>query len=287
MQTRGYSVAPIPRLPRSILYTPAFNLERLQGAREAGADVCLIDLEDSVPPARKALAREHCLQLLKAPASASRVAVRINELRSPQGLLDLEAFIRHGVAPDIVMLTMVRDACELEIVRAQLSELKHPVELYVTVETLEAIDAIDPIASQCSGLVFGSADFAAELGVEIGWENMLYARQRIANAAARYDIAAIDTACYHLDDPQLLLQESRAVKALGFHGKAIVHPRQLATVMEVFSPSPGELERAREILRRAEHSQGEIFTLDGDMIGPPFIKKARKLLNNFTQEPHP
>ena len=185
------------------------------------------------------------------------------------------------------MLTMVRDACELEIVHSLLSSLEREVQLYVTVETMEAIDTIDDIASQCSGLVFGSADFAAELGVDIGWENMLYARQRIANAAARYDIAAIDTACYHLDDPELLLQESQAVKALGFHGKAIVHPRQLATVMDVFTPSAAELERAREILRRSKHSNGEIFTLDGDMIGPPFIKKARRLLNNFTQGVHP
>lgn len=287
MQTPGNSAAPIPRLPRSILYTPAFNLERLMGARESGADVCLIDLEDSVPPAKKDQAREHCLQLLKGPTSSSQVAVRINELRSPHGLLDLGAFISQGLAPDIVMLTMVRDACELEIVHSLLSSLEREVQLYVTVETMEAIDNLDDIASQCSGLVFGSADFAAELGVDIGWENMLYARQRIANAAARYDIAAIDTACYHLDDPELLLQESQAVKALGFHGKAIVHPRQLATVMDVFTPSAAELERAREILRRSKHSNGEIFTLDGDMIGPPFIKKARKLLNNFTQGAHP
>ncbi|WP_460427292.1 HpcH/HpaI aldolase/citrate lyase family protein [Azotobacter armeniacus] len=274
-------------MPRSILYTPAFNLERLMGARESGADVCLIDLEDSVPPAKKDQAREHCLQLIKGPTSSSRIAVRINELRSPHGLLDLGAFISQGLAPDIVVLTMVRDACELEIVHSLLSSLEREVQLYVTVETMEAIDTIDDIASQCSGLVFGSADFAAELGVDIGWENMLYARQRIANAAARYDIAAIDTACYHLDDPELLLQESQAVKALGFHGKAIVHPRQLATVMDVFTPSAAELERAREILRRSKHSNGEIFTLDGDMIGPPFIKKARKLLNNFTQGAHP
>lgn len=287
MQTPGNSAAPIPRLPRSILYTPAFNLERLMGARESGADVCLIDLEDSVPPAKKDQAREHCLQLLKGPISSSQVAVRINELRSPHGLLDLGAFISQGLAPDIVMLTMVRDACELEIVHSLLSSLEREVQLYVTVETMEAIDNLDDIASQCSGLVFGSADFAAELGVDIGWENMLYARQRIANAAARYDIAAIDTACYHLDDPELLLQESQAVKALGFHGKAIVHPRQLATVMDVFTPSAAELERAREILRRSKQSNGEIFTLDGDMIGPPFIKKARKLLNNFTQGAHP
>jgi citrate lyase beta subunit len=287
MQTPGNSAAPIPRLPRSILYTPAFNLERLMGARESGADVCLIDLEDSVPAAKKDQAREHCLQLLKVPTSSSRIAVRINELRSPHGLLDLGAFISQGLAPDIIMLTMVRDACELEIVHSLLSSLEREVQLYVTVETMEAIDTIDDIASQCSGLVFGSADFAAELGVDIGWENMLYARQRIANAAARYDIAAIDTACYHLDDPELLLQESQAVKALGFHGKAIVHPRQLATVMDVFTPSAAELERAREILRRSKHSNGEIFTLDGDMIGPPFIKKARRLLNNFTQGVHP
>lgn len=287
MQILGDSAAPIPRLPRSILYTPAFNLERLMGARKSGADVCLIDLEDSVPPAKKDQARELCLQLLKETTSSSRVAVRVNELRSPHGLRDLGAFINQGLAPDIVMMTMVRDACEIEIVRSLLSSLDREVQLYVTVETMEAIDNIDDIASRCSGLVFGSADFAADLGVDIGWDNMLYARQRIANAAARYDIAAIDTACYHLDDLELLRQESESVKALGFHGKAIVHPRQLATVTDVFTPSAEELERAREILHRSKHSNGEIFTLDGDMIGPPFIKKARKLLSNFTQGDHP
>ncbi|MCS3404397.1 CoA ester lyase [Pantoea sp. B566] len=284
MENLNASYLHTPNIPRSILYTPGYNLERLVKARESGADVCLIDLEDSVPLSKKALARKNCLHILSSHPHKSKVAVRINELRSPEGLLDINVLIESTVIPDILVMTMIRDASEIEIVRSLLNTKNKPFILYVTIETLEAIDDIDRIAMQCDGLVFGSADFAAELGVEIAWENMLYVRQRIANAAARHNIAAIDTACYHLDNQELLLEESIAVKALGFHGKAIVHPKQLSTVMKVFSPSIKEIERAKEILRLAKDSKGEIFTFEGDMIGPPFIKKARKLLNNYSVE---
>lgn len=284
MENLDSSYLHTPNIPRSILYTPGYNLGRLFKARESGADVCLIDLEDSVPLSKKTLARKNCLHILNNHHHESKVAVRINELRSPEGLLDINALIDSTAIPDIVLMTMIRDASEIEIVRSLLNTKNKPFMLYVTIETVEAIDDIDRIAMQCDGLVFGSADLAAELGVEIAWENMLYARQRIANAAARHDIAAIDTACYHLDNKALLLEESIAVKALGFHGKAIVHPKQLSTVMEVFSPSIREIERAKEILRLAKDSEGEIFTVGGDMIGPPFIKKARKLLNNYSVE---
>ena len=96
-----------PNIPRSILYTPGYNLERLVKARESGADVCLIDLEDSVPLSKKALARKNCLHILSSHPHKSKVAVRINELRSPEGLLDINVLIESTVIPDILVMTMI------------------------------------------------------------------------------------------------------------------------------------------------------------------------------------
>lgn len=264
--------------PRSVMFTSALEAERFQKAKLSGADICLIDLEDSVPGNKKALARTTCLETLRTGSRDCAAAVRINEIRSGQFLNDMLALIDCEITPEMILLPMIRNCDEVGIVRALFAESgKHPM-IFALIETPDAVRKVDAIAAQSDGLVFGSADFAALLGAEISWENMLYPRQKIAIAAARYGIAAIDTPCYDLAGPDLLVRECMGSKNLGFHGKAAVHPSQVATIKQIFTRSKAEENRAIAILEANDRNGGAINKIDGQMIGPPFVKWANKIL---------
>ncbi|MEV4467293.1 aldolase/citrate lyase family protein [Micromonospora echinofusca] len=262
-------------IPRSILYTPALSLDRVVKAWSYDADVHLIDLEDSVPAAEKPAARTVCRAALEKAPRPENVAVRINQLGSVAAVQDLVALTESPVRPGIVMMTMVTSAAEVALVRQILASAEAHPEIYVTVETVEAVAEIDAIAGASDGLVLGSADLAATLGVEITWEAMLAARQAMALACARHGAACIDTANFRLAEPAVLAQETARVRALGFHGKATVHPGELDEINRVLRPQADDLRLARRVAEAVRAANGGIAVLDGNMVGPPFARMAR------------
>ncbi|MCL7460202.1 aldolase/citrate lyase family protein [Micromonospora echinofusca] len=262
-------------IPRSILYTPALSLDRVVKAWSYDADVHLIDLEDSVPAAEKPAARTVCRAALEKAPRPENVAVRINQLGSVAAVQDLVALTESPVRPGIVMMTMVTSAAEVALVRQILASAEAHPEIYVTVETVEAVAEIDAIAGASDGLVLGSADLAATLGVEITWEAMLAARQAMALACARHGTACIDTANFRLAEPAVLAQETARVRALGFHGKATVHPGELDEINRVLRPQADDLRLARRVAEAVRAANGGIAVLDGNMVGPPFARMAR------------
>ncbi|RZU52375.1 citrate lyase subunit beta/citryl-CoA lyase/(S)-citramalyl-CoA lyase [Krasilnikovia cinnamomea] len=266
---------PARAVPRSILYTPALSLDRVVKAWTYDADVHLIDLEDSVPPADKPAARAVCRAALEKAPHAANVAVRINELRTVAAMHDLLMLTDSPVRPGIVMLTMVTSAAEIDVARHILASAGAHPEIYVTVETVAAVTGIDAIARAADGLVLGSADLAATLGVEITWESMLAARQAMAMACAGHGTACIDTANFRLAQPRVLAEETARVRALGFHGKATVYPGELAVINRALRPDPARLAAARRTADAVAAANGGIAVLDGNMVGPPFARLAR------------
>lgn len=264
---------------RSILYTPALDVLMLKKAQNTAADICLWDMEDSVPPVQKENARELCIEILQSWPKTRPTAVRINEIRSPAFLQDIAAFVAAKIVPDIVVMTMVNSGVEVEILRTLLSREHLFPEIYVTIETPESLANLEDIARESNGLILGSADLAASLGVDIDWDNMLYARQRLVVAAARYEIAAIDTACFHFDGGAAELQEEarRCVK-LGYHGKVAVHPVQVPVINQIFGINDAALEWAHRVIETWEKAGQGAQRLNDQMIGPPFVKKAQQLL---------
>ncbi|MFF1909369.1 HpcH/HpaI aldolase/citrate lyase family protein [Kitasatospora sp. NPDC058218] len=267
--------AAVRAVPRSILYTPALSLERVVKAWSYDADVHLIDLEDSVPPADKPAARAVCLAALQKSPRPANVAVRMNELGSLAAVHDVLMLTDSPVKPGIVLMTMVTSADEVDLLRRMLASAGAHPEIYVTVETVEAVTRIDSIARSADGLVFGSADLAATLGVDITWEAMQAARQAMAMACARFGTACIDTANYRLAEPAVLAEDTTRVRALGFHGKATVHPRELDVINRILRPRPDELGLARRVAEAVTAANGGIAVLDGNMVGPPFARLAR------------
>ena len=262
-------------VPRSILYTPALSLERVVKAWSYDADVHLIDLEDSVPPADKPAARAVCRAALEKSPRPANAAVRINELGSLAAVHDVLMLTECAVQPGIVLMTMVTSAHEVDLLRRMLASAGAYPEIYVTVETVEAVTRIDAIARSADGLVLGSADLAATLGVDVTWEAMLAARQAMAMACARFGTACIDTANYRLAEPAVLAEETTRVRALGFHGKVTVHPSELDVINRILRPRADELGAARRVAAAVAAANGGIAVLDGNMVGPPFARLAR------------
>ncbi|MFV2117338.1 HpcH/HpaI aldolase/citrate lyase family protein [Streptomyces sp. Act-28] len=262
-------------IPRSILYTPALSPEQVVKAWSYDADVHLIDLEDSVPPADKPAARAVCRAALEKTGRPANVAVRVNELGSLAAVHDVLMLTDSPVKPGIVVMTMVTSAVEVDLLRRILASAGARPEIYVTVETVEAVTGIDAIARSAHGLVLGSADLAATLGVEITWEAMLAARQAMAMACARHGTACIDTANFRLAEETVLAEETTRVRALGFHGKVTVHPGELDVINRILRPRPDELRLARRVTEAVTAADGGIAVLDGNMVGPPFARLAR------------
>lgn len=262
--------------PRSLLYCSALHPE--QYAKSAMTDVMVIDLEDGVPLPRKAEARL-CVEQFYHSHVAQRTALRINPLRDNQGLLDLLLVQSLEQRPEFIVLAMTEAAAEIEVVRANLSRRGETPKILVTVETAACLRDIYAIASNADGLIFGSADYAACLGVPIGgWNNILHARGNIVAAASAAGIPAFDTAYFHLDDEEGLLKECQDTRELGFSGKTAIHPRQIPTINEVFTPSIAEYEHALAVVQAAQGSGEKITRLKNLMVGPPFVKQAMKLI---------
>ncbi|WP_415757086.1 HpcH/HpaI aldolase/citrate lyase family protein [Pseudomonas sp. LT1P18] len=241
-------------------------------------DVMVIDLEDGVPLPRKAEARL-CVEQFYRSHVAQRTALRINPLRDNQGLLDLLLLQSIEQRPEFIVLAMTEAAAEIEVVRANLSRHGESPKILVTVETPACLRDIYAIASSADGLIFGSADYAASLGVQIGgWSNILHARGSIVAAASAAGIPAFDTAYFNLDDEAGLLKECQDTRELGFSGKTSIHPRQIPIINEVFTPSIAEYEHALAVVQAAQSSGEKITRLKNLMVGPPFVKQARKLI---------
>lgn len=238
----------------------------------------VIDLEDGVPLSKKAQARV-CVERFYKGHVEQRTALRINPLRDNQGLLDLLLVRSLERIPEFIVMAMAEAAAEVEVVRANLCRDGESPSILVTVETPACLRNIHAIADCADGLIFGSADYAANLGISIGgWSNTLHARSSIIAAASGAGIPAFDTAYFNLDDDAGLLQECQDARELGFIGKTAIHPKQIPTINTAFTPSFAEYEKARAIVGAAEQSEEKITRLNNLMVGPPFVKQAKKIL---------
>ena len=263
---------------RSWLFTPAMRPERFGRAAEAGADVLIMDLEDAVAPGDKDRARSHALAYLaREPDGLPARAVRINPLQTRDGVDDLQALL-HGAQPELVVVPKAEAARDLCLLAALLTELGSPALLVGLIETARGLEAAADIACatpRMAALMIGTADLAADLGAVVAWEPLLAARARVVAAAACGGITAIDAPCFVLNEPGALETEVERSTALGFGGKAAIHPRQVAPINAGFTPSPAAIAEARQILAATREGVG---MLGGKMIDEAMAKRARRML---------
>ena len=265
-------------VPRSLLYTSALDKKNFLKIKDCQADVGVIDLEDGVPYEQKELARIHTQEFYSEKHSW-QTALRINPLSKREGLKDVLHIESLTHKPDIIILPMIESPIEIILFRKIFSDFNYQPKLYVTVETLPCMRVIYDIAAACDGLIFGSADYAAALGIPIGeWENVLWARCQIVAAATNACIPAFDTAYFDLHNQQGLQQECEKVISLGFSGKTAIHPTQINVINQKFTPCDAKVEQAKQIIAAEKNAGGGIARIESQMIGPPFVKLAKKIL---------
>jgi citrate lyase beta subunit len=266
---------------RNFLFVPGSRPDRFGKALAAGPDMVTVDLEDAVIPAQKDQARALTMPLFDGAPEAIERVVRINALRTPFGLKDLLAIVEHPSPPDGIMLPKVESADEVRIAAALLGRAARPIALHVIIESnpgLEQAHAIAGASPAIRSLLFGAIDMAAELGSAIDFTSMLYARSRVVHAAASHGLDVIDVPWLDLEDEAGLLEECRRVQALGFTGKAAIHPKQLPAINGVFTPGPERIAQAQRVIAAFEAAPDGLALLDGKLIEIPVVRIARRTL---------
>lgn len=263
---------------RSLLFVPGSRPERFAKAAESKADIICIDLEDAVPQADKDDARAAALAHLAAVANPQRWALRINGVATPAGLADLLALRAAPSRPTVLLIPMVESPDEVRIVREILAD---PTIAFVPlVETAAALARTASIAAerQVGAMMFGGGDLSADLGVALAWEPLRHARGAFLLGCAAAGVRAVDVPFIHMSDPEGLAEEARLCRAIGFQAKAAIHPAQIDSINAALSPSPEELDEAREAIAAYREAGGRAVRHRGRMLEAPIIKRYEELL---------
>ncbi|MFF2652702.1 HpcH/HpaI aldolase/citrate lyase family protein [Streptomyces sp. NPDC058045] len=274
-----------PAVPRSWLYVPGHRPERVAKALASGADAVVIDLEDAVPADRKDTARDTVTRLDH--TGRPGLWVRVNDPRTPWGQADLAAAAQWRV--DGIRLPRAEDE---QMVRTVAARQPHPVQLLVEtalgLSRAARLAAADPAVA---GIGLGEADLAADLCLASP-DGLDWARGQIVVAARAAGLPSpVQSVWTDVADLDGLRRSSRVGRAAGFHGRSIVHPRQIDVVHEVYSATAEEVRTARAVLRTAEEARarGESAVLDaeGRFIDPAVVEGARMILLRAGPLPDP
>ncbi|HJU18964.1 MAG TPA: CoA ester lyase [Stellaceae bacterium] len=279
---------------RSLLFVPADSERKLARGPGSGADALILDLEDSVVPANRALARRRAHQFLaQTSPAAQRRYVRINALASGAALDDLAAVM--PARPDGILLPKCTPE-DLRVVDHYLAafEAAHGTPqgqtriIAIATETPAALFALGGYAgapARLEALTWGAEDLAAEIGGDNrradGTYDDLYrlARALCLAAAAAAGVMAIDTIFTDFKDEPGLAAECAAARRSGFAAKMAIHPAQIPTLNNAFSISDEGLAWARKVVAAfAEHPDSGTIALDGKMIDRPHLILAQRLL---------
>ncbi|OQE42959.1 hypothetical protein PENCOP_c003G06108 [Penicillium coprophilum] len=290
-------------LRRSLLYVPGSSQRFLDKSRSLTADCVTYDLEDSVTPHMKVEARSLVRRAIDqaAPPGIRERAVRINSVDSGLALGDLTEVLQSPNLTTIVIpkvnsasdLTFVTDVITHTLSQQPPTE-RTPISLLALVESAKSLTNLSQICAASpllQGLVFAAEDFALDLSLTRtpSLTEFLFARSAIATAARAADLpSTIDLVCttYKSEKgdgspPDVLQEECRDGRRLGFNGKQCIHPSQVKVADEIFGPDALETEWAMRVViadEKAARAGRGAWTLDGKMIDVPVAHKARAIV---------
>ncbi len=273
----------VVRPRRSFIFTPGLRPDMFPKALASGADIVCVELEDGIAPKDKAQARRSALALFEEPQVDDGVEriVRINSMRERFGIEDVSAILATKTPPPALMMPKVRTPDEVLMLDQLLSEAGHATRLHVIIETNEGLEAAFEIA-KCStridAMFFGGVDMAAELRCRNMFDSMIYARSRVVHASAAAGLDVIDVPFLDLDDPEGMRVEAEKVRDLGFAGKGSIHPKQIAALNAVFTPSDEQTARARRIIAEFEAADTGLVVIDGKLIEKPVLRDMYRIV---------
>lgn len=275
--------ARLPRPRRSFIFTPGLRPDMFPKALASGADIVCVELEDGIAPKDKAEARQKALALFEEPQADDGVEriVRINSMRERFGIEDVNAVLVTNTPPPALMIPKVRTPDEVVMLDQLLTEAGHATRLHVIIETNEGLEAAFEIAKctdRIDAMFFGGVDMAAELRCQNTFDSMIYARSRVVHASAAAGLDVIDVPFLDLDDPEGMRIEAEKVRDLGFAGKGSVHPKQIAALNEVFTPTEAQITRARRIIAEFEAADTGLVVIDGKLIEKPVLRDMYRIV---------
>ena len=259
------------RLCRSVLFLPASNPRAIEKARGLAADMVVLDLEDAVKPADKEAARAAAVEAAAEGFGDALCAIRLNGTGTPWFGGDAVAMRR--CRADYVILPRVSSRTELHDA-GRLAE--HP--MLAMIETAAGVLHAAAIAEESAGLIAGTNDLAADLGLKPGTHNrpaLRTALQTVVLAARANGVAAFDGVYNKLEADEGLAQECEEGRSFGFDGKSLIHPSQIETANRVFGPTAEEIAAAERLI---EAASGGAERYEGEMIERMHVDQARFLL---------
>lgn len=290
------------RAHRSYLYVAGTDSHRFEKARLSGADAIILDLEDAVALNAKDTARLRVSEYVQENGKGdTAVHVRINAVSDGMLAADLEAAVWPGV--DTVRIPKAEDAQDVRSIDEALTRLEErrgvrvgSTGLTLLVESARgALTLADLIAAspRVSSVALGSTDFLADIGAR-GSDDLatLHVRsQMVLIARSMGLLAPIDSVTTALSDPTAVAREAMFARGLGFFGKSLIHPKQIVSAHDVFSPTAEELEHARKIVTSADAALAAgdgASTYQGEFVDPAIVARYRALLaRGGTTHDHP
>ncbi|MET7596125.1 HpcH/HpaI aldolase/citrate lyase family protein [Streptomyces sp. NPDC005496] len=262
------------------LYVPGDRPEVVAKALGSGADVVIVDLEDAVAPDRKEYAREATADLLSEVPPVP-VHVRVNALDGPLAEADLDLLAR---LPGLSGLRLPKVVSPRDVVRV--AEGAVPAEggaprLYALLESALGVEQAFAVASShhaLRGIALGEADLRADLGVRED-AGLDWARSRVVVAARAAGLAPPTQSIYpDIRDLDGLAVSCAHGRALGFLGRAAIHPRQLPVIERAYLPTPEETESAEAVLKAAAAHPGAQALPDGRFVDAAVVAGAQRTL---------
>jgi citrate lyase beta subunit len=287
--------APGGRRPRrALLFCPGTERKKIEKAGGAGADAVILDLEDAAALSKKKEARETVAAALGAiDFGRSERLVRINPVGTGLAFEDLIVTTAGPRPPDGYVIPKVESKEDVQTVARFLDEAEQraampagTIRLLAIIETARGVVRLAEIAAasaRLEALIFGAEDLCGDLGAVRTREGreVFYAKSAVALHAAAERLQAIDTPFVDLADEAALAAETREALGMGYQGKLAIHPKQVAPITAVFTPSAAEIEAAERLLREHERHQAEgrgVFALDGRMVDMPMVRAAERVL---------
>ncbi len=274
---------------RSVLYMPGSNARALEKARTLAADGVILDLEDSVAPEAKEAARRQVVDAVKAGGFGAReVFIRVNGIDTPWHADDLYAAAH--AAPDAILVPKVSNPEMLEMVGRRLLDMHsdHKIRIWAMIETPLAIFNILPIAAEArdsetrlSGFVMGTNDLAKDTRARLvpGRAPMLPWLTTCIAAARIHGIDILDGVYNDIGNAEGFAAECAQGVELGFDGKTLIHPGQIAPCNKAFSPSPEEVAWASKMIAAfdlPENKSKGVVSIDGRMVERLHAEMARR-----------
>lgn len=279
------------RIRRTMMFMPGNKPKMLNNGASYGANCLILDLEDAIAVTQKDAARNLVAFALRELDFPCEIAIRPNHISTPYGLDDLKVVL--PAKPDIIRLPKVESAEEIKMVSNMIDEVEAKegftpgtIKMMAAIETVKGMRQAYQIATaspRMVALAIGGEDYITDLQThrtEHGIE-LFFARSQLLAAAREAGIQAIDTVYSNVKNMDGFREEVTRIKEMGFDGKSVVHPSQIAVVNEIFTPSDDEIRHALKVVKASADAAARgvgVITVNGKMIDGPLITRAERII---------